>query len=96
MPPPPLRDLIKISLCAEGDTSRCGFRAFYCTSELGGDSGVSSQSNVVGSGLGPSIYVDVLMAQSVRAPAGWARRSFHACPPPLQSQAGSWLSWLER
>ena len=32
-------------------------------SELGGDSEVSSQSSVIASGLWPSIFVDVLMAQ---------------------------------
>ena len=35
---------------------------------------MSSQSIVIGSGLSPSIFVDVLMAQLVRALTGWARR----------------------
>ena len=34
--------------------------------------------------------------QLVRALAGWARRLVPCLGSPVQSQAGSWLSWLER
>ena len=58
-------------------------------SELGGDSEVSSQSSVIASGLRPSIFVDVLMAQLVRGLTGWARRLVSCLGSPVLSQAGS-------
>ena len=48
------------------ETENCVIRAVpSLCSELGGDSEVSSQSSVIASGLRPSIFVDVLMAQLV-------------------------------
>ena len=38
----------------------------YVCTKLGRDTEVSSQSSVIGSGLWPSIFVDVLMDQLVR------------------------------
>ena len=35
------------------------------------------------------------MAQLVRVLAGWARWLVPSLGSPVQSQAGSWLSWLE-
>ena len=36
-----------------------------------------------------------VLAQLVRVLAGWARRLVPCLGSPDQSQAGSWLSWLE-
>ena len=57
-------------------------------SELAGDSEVSSQSSVIGSGLWSSILVvDVLMVQLVRGLVGlggW----WHACGPCFNPRSG--------
>ena len=37
-----------------------------------------------------------VLAQLVRALTGWARWLVPCLGSPVQSQAGSWLSWLER
>ena len=55
----------------------------YC-SELGGDSGHLS---VIASGLWPPIFVDVLMAQLVRAVTGWTRWLVPCLGSPVQPQA---------
>ena len=44
----------------------------------------------------PGSMPDQVMAQLVRALADWARWSVPCLGFPVQSQAGSWLSWLER
>ena len=41
---------------------------------------MSSQSSVIGSGLWPSIFLDLLMPQLVRALAGWAIGGFSSIP----------------
>ena len=51
----------------------------------------------VGAMLGvPGSIPGPVLAQLVRALTGWARWLVPCLGSPDQSQAGSWLSWLER
>ena len=58
--------------------------------------GWARQPVLVGARIGiPSSIPGQVLAQSVRALAGWARWLVPYLGSPVQSQAGSWLSWLE-